>query len=787
MLDPAPKEKRYNSRKGFRQQFLFKQRALVVIVVTISVCITLGLYGVSLSNRVQNIDNQWTAYDSEASAAAHSLGLIKSHFGYGGFIHNFKNYVLRKDASLVARIKNDLRDTYRAIDEYPLVGSHETAHEGVEQAIKTIRRVVDLYSEKFELTQKLIAEEKAADIIDQQVQIDDRSALEAFKFLNEYILQHSREQVLKTNLAVDNTLWLLSWGMLLLPGVLFIGGIVILFIRYDLRINKQLEDSHQYLSHLFKSAPDAMLIVDKAGVIIDSNLRAVDLLGYSRDELCNLRVEDLIPERFRQQHVKIREGSFKKPVQRTFNEQTEFSALTKDGKEVPVEISLNYITNENETQAITTLRDVTERKQIEKSLRHKENMLRKAQKITHIGSWEWDLTSNRLVWSDEIFEIFGLSSEELDASYDGFVERLHPEDREAVINAVNEAVVYDKPYNIDHRIVRPNGEERYVKERGDVFRDQNGEAQYMVGTVLDITEQKRAEQELRLADNVFNHTTEAILVTDFDNKILRVNQAFEFITGYSAQEVIGKRPQHILGSSKQDKEFYDQMWSSLNSNGFWEGEIWDKRKNGVFFPAWHNISAIKDETGNVFQYTSIFSDITEKKIAEERIQHLAQFDQLTQLPNRALFNDRLKHALAIAKRSKTNVGLMFIDLDHFKNVNDTLGHQAGDQLLQEVARRLTSCVREQDTVARLGGDEFTIIMEALTQPEDAALVANKILESLSRKVQLGEDEVTIGGSIGISFCPDDATDTENLTKYADIAMYQAKNQGKNQYQFYTKE
>jgi len=783
MLNPAHKNKHYGSKQGSGEQYSFRQRALIVIIVTISICVALGVYGLSLSNRVLYIDNQWTEYDQKASAASHSLAEIEGHFGYGGFIHNFKNYVLRKDPALIVRVKNDLRDTLQAINTYPL----DNAHEDVKLAVNVIRSVVKEYSDKFELAQKLIAENKPSGFIDQQVRVDDRAAIKAFRFLNQHILQHSREQKLETTVAVDETLWVLSLGILLFPGILLVGGIIIMFIRYDVRANKQLESSREYLSHLFKAAPDAMLIVNRAGNIINANLKAIDLLGYSLDELSRLRVEDLMPKRFRQDHEKIREGSFEKPKSRTFSDQAEFSAVTKEGKEIPIDISLSYMFDEGETQAITTLRDISERKQIEMTLRRKENMLNKAQSITHIGSWEWDIPNNKLVWSDEIFNIFGLQREEFGASYDGFVERLHPDDREAVINAVNEAVVYDKPYNINHRIVRPDGEERFVRERGEVFRDESGEAQYMIGTVLDITEQKLAERELRIADNVFNQTSECIMVTDDSNHILRVNKAFSRVTGFSSDEAIGKTPKEILQSGKQDLESYAHMWFEILGQGSWQGELLDRRKDGTHFPCWHNISAITDDDGNIIQFTSIFRDITEEKRAKEHIKYLAQFDQLTKLPNRTLFNDRLYHALSRAKRNKKQIGLMFIDLDGFKNVNDTLGHQAGDLLLQEVAQRLLSCVREQDTVARLGGDEFTIILEDLRQADDVALIADKILKSLSIEIPLDEHEASIGASIGISVYPDDGEDADSIIKKADMAMYHSKKQGKNQYQFYTSE
>ena len=764
------------------QKTKYKRRELFVILITIVVGIVLVWYGLTLSQRVVDIDRQLTDYENKTSAKISALAQIKDHFGYGGFIHNFKNYVLRKDSVLVEPLKNDLHETYQSITNFPV------DEDKVEtDAVSAIKKVVDQYATKFELAQKMVAENKPANVIDKKVRVDDRPAIEAFRLLNLHVLQHSREQVLETNTAMDNTLRLLSWGLLILPLLVITATIIIVNIRYSMRVNHELEENSGYMKELFDEAPDAVLIVDQKGNIQRVNSKATELLGYQYEQLTSMKVEDLLPDRFRQSHVHQREHSFDKPKQLRLDRQADFVALKQDRSEVPVDISIGYTKKNDEFQAITTLRDVSERKKFETTLKHNEKMLKKAQSIAHFGSWEWEIESNQLTWSDEIYKIFGLDAIQFGASYDRFVSSIHPDDRDAVVNAVNEAVVYDRPYNIEHRIVRPNGEVRFVQERGDVFRNDAGEAEYMIGTMLDITSQKLTEQELRLADNVFNHTAEGILVSDVENRILRVNQAFSSITGYSEEEAIGRRPNEILSSKKQGLEFYAYMWFALFSRGNWEGEIWDRRKDGTVFPSWHNINAIKDDQDNIIQFTSIFSDITEKKQAEERIQNLAQYDQLTQLPNRMLFNDRLVQAMSRSKRSKELMGLMFIDLDGFKVVNDSLGHQAGDLLLQKVAQKLSSCVRDQDTVARLGGDEFTIILENLSHTEDAALVANKVLKSLSAKIQIGEDDAQIGASIGISLFPDDGVNPELIIKRADIAMYQAKKNGKNQYQYYSAE
>ncbi|MDH5424574.1 MAG: diguanylate cyclase [Gammaproteobacteria bacterium] len=763
------------------QETVFKQRALIIVLIILFVCTGLGLFGFSLANHVIDIDKQWTEYDKEIMVSTQSLALLESHLIYDGVIADFKKYISEKDKKFIIRIENDLREIYQAINDYPLNKDHPRLIE----AHSRIKNAADRYAEKFELAQKLIAEDQPLVYSEFQMSVEEHSAIESFRFLKSHMSHHSHEQQLKTNKAVESTLQFLSWGTVLFPVIILAGGIIIVFIRYNLRINQKLEINSQYRNDIFNAAPDAMIIVDEGGAIKEANSKAVELFGYSQKQLYAMTVESLMPERFRRGHPSKLNSSFKKTEQRALNNQDAFCGLRQDGTELPIEISLSYTKKGNKKLAITIIRDVSERKELEKILQRSEDRLKKAQRIANMGSWEWNISENKLTWSEEIYKIFGANFNDYGVVYDDFVNAVHPDDRDVVIDAMNEAVLYDRPYNIEHRIVRPDGEERFVHERGDVFRGEEGEAQSMVGTVLDITEQKKAERELRLADNVFDHAAEAIVITDTNSRVLRVNSSFTRLTGYSAEEAMGEQIHQLIKSEKHEKSFFQEMWKEIDDHGCWEGEIWDKRKDGTLFLSSQNISEVKDDKGVVIQYTSIFSDITDKKIAEERIKHLAEFDQLTGLPNRELFKDRLDQAVHRTKRNKKEIALLFIDLDAFKSVNDTYGHQTGDELLQEVAQRLLACVREQDTVARLGGDEFMIILESLVDKEDAALVAEKVIKSLSNKIQLGKHEASIGASIGISVYPDDGVDQEALIKYADMAMYQAKSKGKNQYQYYS--
>jgi diguanylate cyclase (GGDEF)-like protein/PAS domain S-box-containing protein len=306
------------------------------------------------------------------------------------------------------------------------------------------------------------------------------------------------------------------------------------------------------------------------------------------------------------------------------------------------------------------------------------------------------------------------------------------------------------------------------------------------GSITDIRQRKRTENELRQAASVFDNSTEGIVITDARTNILRVNQAYSLITGYAPEEVVGKTA-NILRSHHHDDSFFARMWEDLTNKGCWRGEIWNRRKDGEVFAAWQTITVIAGEDGQVNQYISVFSDITEKKQAEERIHHLAQFDVLTDLPNRFLLSDRCEHALRRARREGNRLALLFLDLDRFKHINDSMGHPVGDALLQAVAIRLKGLMRDEDTVARLGGDEFVILLEQLVNSEDAALIADKLISLFRQPFRVGEQQLHISTSIGISIYPDDANEVAGLIRNADAAMYRAKESGRNTFTFYTAE
>ncbi len=295
-----------------------------------------------------------------------------------------------------------------------------------------------------------------------------------------------------------------------------------------------------------------------------------------------------------------------------------------------------------------------------------------------------------------------------------------------------------------------------------------------------------SNQNLRLAEKVFEHTFEGIMITSPQNIIESVNPAFTFITGFQAREVIGQTPE-ILSSGRHGTPFYQAMWNEMKEKGHWQGEIWNRRKNGEIYPEWLTINEIRDSAGKITNYVAIFSDITERKAAESHVRHLAHHDALTDLPNRILFVERLNHAIVHAHRSGQQVAVMFLDLDRFKLINDTLGHSVGDRLLQAIGQRLIACMREDDTVARMGGDEFTILIENVPDTGNLSSLAQKIITELSQPIILDGHEIVVTTSIGICVYPDDSEQADALIKHADAAMYLAKEKGRNNFQFFTAE
>ena len=423
----------------------------------------------------------------------------------------------------------------------------------------------------------------------------------------------------------------------------------------------------------------------------------------------------------------------------------------------------------------------TEREHDQQALRESEERWKFALEGSGEGVWDRNLETGQVVYSRRYKEIYGFAEEELVNHQEGWDDRVHPDDV-ARVAAEREAYFAGlKPVYVNERRMQcRDGSWKWILSRGMVVeRDAQGKPLRMIGTHSDITERHQREEALRLAATVFNTVDEAVVVTDKDNHIVSVNPAFTTITGYLPEDVMGRNPK-MLASGIHPPEFYQGMWQTLGDTGNWRGEIRNRSKSGRLFLEWLSIKQVRDEKGQPTHYVAVFSDISERKAAEERMQHLAHYDVLTGLPNRILFADRLQQTIAKARRDKSHVALMFIDLDHFKPVNDMYGHHVGDLLLKEVAVRLRECLRrESDTVVRMGGDEFVVILPEIDALQDAVTVAEKILFALNQTFPIAGHTLQISASIGIACYPEHGTDEKYLLKQADAAMYRAKENGRN--------
>jgi diguanylate cyclase (GGDEF)-like protein/PAS domain S-box-containing protein len=399
--------------------------------------------------------------------------------------------------------------------------------------------------------------------------------------------------------------------------------------------------------------------------------------------------------------------------------------------------------------------------------------------------WELDVKT-RMLSRIGIQRLAGASAPSDIALAEWREQTIHPADVERLRRLVERHVDGEnETFESEHRIRGSNGDWLWVRARGRVVeRDASGKPSRIAGTTRDIQEQRRAERETRVAYEVFRSMSEAVSVIDLDFNFVAVNPAFSKMTGYSEADVIG-RPSQILDSSQHSAEFYQRARGILQRSGHWSGEMWQCRKDGGEFLCWIELSEVSDGNGVRTHFVAVVNDVTQKKRAEQELRYLANYDTLTGLPNRTLLSERLSRAIIRARRQESRVAVLFIDLDHFKDINDSLGHAAGDRLLKAAAARLQAAIGPTDTVARLGGDEFTIIVEDLDSPEAAGRLAAELLAAFGMPLDVDErHQVSITPSIGVSLYPDHAMVPTDLLKFADTAMYQAKSEGRNTFKVY---
>ncbi|MGJ8620762.1 MAG: sensor domain-containing protein [Methylophilaceae bacterium] len=425
--------------------------------------------------------------------------------------------------------------------------------------------------------------------------------------------------------------------------------------------------------------------------------------------------------------------------------------------------------------------DITERKLNQEAIMEAQHALEDAQRIAHIGSWDVDLINDRHSWSDETYRIWELDKSNFASTYDAFIETVHPDDREKVTNAYNQSIIDKTIYQVEHRLLFPDGRVKYIKERGEPLYNDKGSPIRFVGTALDITEQKHFEELVSFQNYALDHIGEAVYLIDEHANILHVNNAACKMLDYTKDELLAMRINDL--NPDVDQQNWQRHWNDLVDRKTITFETHHRSKGGALVPIEVNANAIEHE-GKQINF-ALMRDITKRKQIEAQIQHQASYDMLTGLPNRRLFGDRLHEEIIKASRSESNVSLLFIDLDRFKEINDTLGHHYGDQLLIQVSQRIQQCVRESDTLARMGGDEFVILLTGVTEMGQLGRMAQDIIEVLTTPFIFEEKVSYMSASIGIANYPSDVDNMDGLISAADQAMYVAKERGRNGFSFFT--
>lgn len=548
----------------------------------------------------------------------------------------------------------------------------------------------------------------------------------------------------------------------------------------------KLQASEKSLETTLQSIGDGMIATDATGRITRMNRTAEILTGFAIEEALDRPIEQVFQIINTQTRKKVANPA--REVLRTgkiIGLANHTSLIRKDGEERHIADSGAPITDEagNISGVILVFSDVTEKYQQVAQLRESEAQYRNIFSSSGDGIIILGLDGTILGINPKGFALLECSAEEL--LHKKLFDIQSPTlSSESHFWSTTKKIERQQISRTEGTIIKKSGETMHYEARGTKFVYESQPA-YLV-LFSDITTRKQSETELKLLSTVFANTHDGIIITDAETRIIAVNASFSKITGYHRDEVLNQKTR-LFRSGIQDQSFYKKMWTQLNTSRVWQGEMWNKHKDGRIYPVWQTINPIYSDN-QVTNYISVFSDISDLKKAEKELEYLAHYDALTGLPNRVLLRSRLAHALEQAHRHGHKVALLFLDLDRFKNVNDSLGHPVGDQLLKAIADRLSKRIREGDTLCRLGGDEFIVVLDYIQKPSDAAHAAQDLIETLATPFSIAEThEIFIGASVGIAIYPDDSRTSIELEKNADAAMYKAKESGRNTFHFYTYE
>jgi diguanylate cyclase (GGDEF)-like protein/PAS domain S-box-containing protein len=536
---------------------------------------------------------------------------------------------------------------------------------------------------------------------------------------------------------------------------------------------------------LFERSPDPIWILRRGGICSDANTAALKLFGYEDLEtLHEVKATDISPpfQSDGQSTTKKAQVMLNMAMEKGVH-RFEWLHKSADGVVFPAEVTLSTVALSGKLMLYAVVRDISDRKKAEQALLTQTTLLQDVVDNAPSLIYVFDLQGNLQLCNLMFERAVGLSFAEMN----GRPRESFLTSEEAGTQRQNDEQVLatGSAMRFEEAIDRNNTTHVYLTTKC-VLYDNDGQQTGVLSISTDITEIKQRTEQLRLAGVVLENTADGVIITNALGHIVSINKAFSDITGFSAEESIGLKPS-ILISEEQDLDFYRDIQETLKANGFWRGELWNRRKNGTLYPKWMTINTVLDEFGQPINYVAVFSDMSAINQSQSELDRMAHYDPITGLPNRLLFQERLQHSLDLSLSYDQALAVLLVDLDGFKTVNDSLGHSMGDLLLQQAGIRFSQCIRLEDTISRIGGDEFAIILNNLSQPTDAIVVAKKLLMSLQEPFDLRGNSTLLTASIGIAVAPQDSETPEQLLRQADTAMYGAKEGGRNDYRFYQPE
>ena len=548
-----------------------------------------------------------------------------------------------------------------------------------------------------------------------------------------------------------------------------------------------LKASEETYRAIFEASPVPYMLYDAQQRILQVNAALVNCFGYDLHDLPDLDAwrNQVYPD------PKYREWAitqWREHLNKFRHDGIPFEPLTlqictKNGAQRKVIATSVATTSAVSDVYLAMFYDITDIARAEERLQNMQTMMERTEHLTRTASWEWDVDTDVVTWSPEMYRTFGSEPGSEVLRLAGQSDLYPPESVKKLLAAVQQAVSQGDAYALELDMLHADGTVRPCCIKGFPERDSTGRVVRLVGLLQDTTERKQEEEKNRLATSVFTHAREGIVITDAQANILDANASYSRITGYPRAELLGKNSR-MLDGGHQSEAFYQKMWSEVVNAGFWEGELWNRRKDGSDFAVHLTTTAVRDEAGKTQNYVGIVTDITADYEHRRELEHVAYHDRLTGLPNRALLSDRLEVAMHQCLRNEQMLAVVFLDLDGFKAVNDLHGHEVGDHLLVQISNRMKNVLRESDTLSRIGGDEFVAVLTELGGVHDCEPVLARLLDAAAEPVLIDGLLLHVSGSMGVTVYPTDNVDADQLLRHADQAMYSAKQAGKNRHHFF---